>query len=112
MKHIRSSTPSKEGGSDFFGSANSPSPVLPHKNKAAQKFMFNRRQENSTSKSTSQAVITTDDITESSQTYQPSIWIPELGLSIFDQGVLLSPNSWLTDSLVSAAQKLMVNVNP
>ena len=37
-------------------------------------------------------------------------WIPALGLSNSDRNILLSPTSWLTDTLIDAAQKLLKEI--
>ena len=39
-------------------------------------------------------------------------WIPELGLKQTDRKVLLHRNSWLTDNIIDAAQKLLKKANP
>ena len=39
-------------------------------------------------------------------------WIPALGLSSSDRNRLLSPASWLTDSIIDAAQKLLKEISP
>ena len=50
--------------------------------------------------------------------YQPKTsqatkqWLPELNLSQFDHEVLLSPTSWLTDSIIDASQKLLQRMFP
>ena len=39
-------------------------------------------------------------------------WIPNLGLSGSDRNCLLNPTSWLTDSIIDAAQKLVKQLSP
>ena len=39
-------------------------------------------------------------------------WIPGLGLTSLDRNCLLNPTSWLTDSIVDAAQKLLKQISP
>ena len=40
------------------------------------------------------------------------LWLPELNLAISDQDILLNLTAWLTDSLLDAAQILLMKVNP
>ena len=42
----------------------------------------------------------------------PKKWIPELGLDLTDEKILLSSTEWLNDNIVKAAQKLLKKVNP
>ena len=39
-------------------------------------------------------------------------WIPGLGLTSLDRNCLLNPTSWLTDSIIDAAQKLLKQISP
>ena len=47
----------------------------------------------------------TDDLSSRS-------WIPELGLKHKEKEILLSPNEWLNDNIINAAQKLLKQANP
>ena len=39
-------------------------------------------------------------------------WIPGLGLTSLDRNCLLNPTSWLTDSIIDTAQKLLKEISP
>ena len=42
----------------------------------------------------------------------PPLWMPEFGLYMTDRDILLTPDQWLTDSIVDAAQDLIKRINP
>ena len=42
----------------------------------------------------------------------PPLWMPEFGLYMTDRDILLTPDQWLTDAIVDAAQDLIKRINP
>ena len=81
------------------------------KNDQAMDMMFKRRQRRKMVHINYNSPINVEE-------YQPKTsqatkqWLPELNLSQFDHEVLLSPTSWLTDSIIDASQKLLQRMFP
>ena len=81
------------------------------KNDQAMDMMFKRRQRRKMVHINYNSPINVEE-------YQPKTsqatkqWLPELNLSQFHHEVLLSPTSWLTDSIIDASQKLLQRMFP
>ena len=63
-------------------------------------------------RSSYQDAITVEDYKLKQPLQLQKLWLPELHLAKSDQDILLNPTAWLTDSLIDAAQMLLMKVNP
>ena len=82
-----------------------------HKNDLTKQMIFKKRQSEVNFSLPSEEPIVVEDYTPRYHKVDKQ-WIPELGLKQTDQKVLLHRNSWLTDNIIDAAQKLLKKVNP
>ena len=76
----------------------------------ASNLMLKRRQRKPTSHVNPENPICVETYKFSQPDKSSQHWIPALGLSNSDRNILLSPTSWLTDTLIDAAQKLLKEI--
>ena len=118
MNGIGTSTPSSKAAKFFSCSIDEqPSPICAPRtqsvkptNAGAKNLFLKRRQRKPTNHVNREDPICVETYNMPDKSSKQ--WIPALGLSSSDRNRLLSPASWLTDSIIDAAQKLLKEISP
>ena len=81
-------------------------------NEYAKKLAFKKRQRKCIHHVNKDRPILLDQSQNISQENSSKPWMKDLKLSNHDRDILLSPTSWLTDSIIDASQTLLKDCNP